>query len=180
MCRYAIAYKPHYACFECRKTFKRRLACDIEGTTDFTIDAKCPQCGKLTADMGLDFKSPKKSDLKSWKYLKDLFTVGVTFHSCGCNGPGYIPQDKEALIKYLQDKQLGYIKQLRFWLNRVEPKTKKEIDFDKRINWFDYSRIPKDLKGKKGEINNAEAIEYWNQKIKDIQNKIKYLENSNS
>ena len=30
MCRYAmVSYKPHYACFNCRKTFKRRLFYDI-------------------------------------------------------------------------------------------------------------------------------------------------------
>ena len=31
MCRYAMAkYKPHYACFNCRKTFKRKLMWDIK------------------------------------------------------------------------------------------------------------------------------------------------------
>ena len=31
MCRYTMTtYKPHYACFECNKTFKRRLLTDID------------------------------------------------------------------------------------------------------------------------------------------------------
>lgn len=168
-------YKPHYACFECRKTFKRRLDYDIEGTTDFTIEAKCPQCGNLTADMGLDFESPKKNDLKAWKHLKDLFTVGITFHSCGCGGSGYIPRTTEALIKYLQDRKLDYIKHLRFWLNQIEPKNKKEVKTDKNIYSFHRGSLPQKLKGIKGKISNSEAIEYWNQKIKNIDNKIKHL-----
>ena len=165
-------YKPHFACFECRKTFKRRLAIDIEGTTDFTIDAKCPHCKSLMADMGLDFESPRKNDLKSWKHIKDLFTVGVTFHSCGCNGPGYIPRTNEKLIKYLEEKKVEFVKHLRFWLTRQEPTTKRENELDNRENWFEIGTIPQNLKSNKGKVNNSDAINYWNGRIKDIDNKI--------
>ena len=93
------SYKPHYACFNCRKTFKRRLFGDIKKGLSVS-DAKCPECGELTAHMGLDFESPKKDDLKKWEHLKSLYSVGITFHSCGCSGPGYIPNSKEKLIEY--------------------------------------------------------------------------------
>lgn len=72
MCRYAMfPYKSHYACFECRKTFKRRLLKDINrelGHED-SVEAKCPQCGGLMADMGLDFESPKMNDTKTWEHI---------------------------------------------------------------------------------------------------------------
>ena len=59
-----VSYKPHYACFNCRKTFKRRLFYDIRKGVQNDI-AKCPQCGKPMTDMGLDFASPSKNDKKS-------------------------------------------------------------------------------------------------------------------
>lgn len=176
MCRYAMTtYKPHFACFECRKTFKRRLQIDIEGTTDFTIDAKCPQCGNLMANMGLDFESPKMSNLKSWKHIKDLYTVGVTFHSCGCMGPGYIPKDKEKLIKFLEEKKSDFVKNLRFWLSRNEPQSSQDLLREKNKNWTELSQIPTNLKSKKGEVSNTDAIEFWNSKISEIDNKLKHL-----
>jgi hypothetical protein len=181
MCRYAMTiYKPHFACFECRKTFKRRLAADVEGTTDFTIAAKCPQCGNLMADMGLDFESPQMNDLKAWKYIETLFIVGITFHSCGCAGPGYIPRTQENLLKYLERKKADFISNLQFWLRRIEPTGKKEFARDQKINYLPHSGIPQKLKGKKGRISNDEAIEFRNQKIKDIDHKINQLKNLES
>ena len=71
MCRYAmVSYKPHYACFNCRKTFKRRLFYDIRKGEQNDI-AKCPQCGKPMADMGLDFASPSKNDKKRGSISKN-------------------------------------------------------------------------------------------------------------
>ncbi|RZK57404.1 MAG: hypothetical protein EOO91_10235, partial [Pedobacter sp.] len=70
-----------------------------EGTKN---EAKCPECGELTASMGLDFESLKKTDLKKWAHLKSLYSVGITFHSCGCTGPGYIPNTTEKLIAYFE------------------------------------------------------------------------------
>ena len=75
MCRYAmVSYKPHYACFNCRKTFKRRLFYDIREGRQSDI-AKCPQCGKPMADMGLDFASPSKNDKKAWEHIQKLYQV---------------------------------------------------------------------------------------------------------
>jgi len=108
MCRYGMTtYKPHYACFECRKTFKRRLLVDIldgYSTNVQESSAKCPECGSIMADMGLDFESPKKKDVKAWKHIALLYDVGITYHSCGCSGPGYIPKEKDSLIAFFQEK----------------------------------------------------------------------------
>ncbi|QXP78757.1 MULTISPECIES: hypothetical protein [Winogradskyella] len=182
MCRYGInSYKPHYACFECRKTFKRRLLIDIDGNTGYSKvwenqPYKCPECSGMTANMGLDFESPKKTDLKAWNHIRDLYETGITFHSCGCSGPGYIPKDKQSLIMFLQEKKENYIKHRRFWSNRIEPKndSEKSRDWDKN-NEYLFS-IPNDFytgtkKNRKVEIE--KAVEYWSEKIEFIDNRLK-------
>ncbi|MCA9557527.1 MAG: hypothetical protein KC583_03080 [Myxococcales bacterium] len=99
MCRYAAPYKPHLACFACRKSFKRRLLTDVEGGGP-DRPARCPQCGGPMANMGLDFAPPKQRDVKAWQVVESLFEAGQTFHSCGCSGPGYRPRDRAALRAY--------------------------------------------------------------------------------
>jgi hypothetical protein len=91
MCRYAMygPYKRHFACFSCRKGFKRAaLARDEDAKTD---PAPCPDCGAPTANMGLDFKPPRKSAVEHWEVVEFLFRRGLAYHSCGCDGPGYRP-----------------------------------------------------------------------------------------
>ncbi len=122
-------YKPHYACFDCRKTFKRRLIIDIDGGYNKNkkeIKAKCPECGSLMADMGLDFESPKRNDIKAWEHIKNLYISGITFHSCGCTGPGYIPKDYDSLVSYLERIKQQYIDHRRFWQHRIEPTNDSE------------------------------------------------------
>src|SRR5688572_9120112 len=128
MCRYAMShYKPHYACFNCRKTFKRRLMWDIQGDDKSPLTpGKCPQCSEPMANMGLDFASPKQTDIKSWNHLKTLYSVGLTFHSCGCTGPGYIPNDKERLVAYFEGLLQCYNHNLEFWRGRTEPTNERE------------------------------------------------------
>ncbi len=177
MCRYAMTnYKPHYACFNCRKTFKRRLLSDIEGKGGLHLtEAKCPECGQLMADMGKDFEAPKKSDIKGWGQIKLLYSVGITFHSCGCTGPGYIPNTPERLIAYFQKLKEGYQAQLTFWRQREEPTTKKEIDRDVSKNWTFISQVPNSLKPKKGAISNEDAKSYWIGKVKEIEEKLRQI-----
>ncbi len=163
------SYKPHYACFKCHKTFKRRLFKDIKkGESGF--EAKCPQCAELMADMGLDFESPKKDDLKKWEHIKSLYSVGITFHSCGCSGPGYIPNSKDKLIEYFEDIKETYFKNLDFWRNRIEPSTKKEKEKDSNKNWFELSRVSSNYK--KEVVKNQEGIDYWLERVRNIEAKI--------
>lgn len=93
MCRYAWHnYRDHFACFNCRKSFKywQWKECD-----ESTFQSKqrlehvprkivCPDCSKPMIDMGLDFKSPRKTDLEAWKILELLAKNGFTFNGCGC------------------------------------------------------------------------------------------------
>lgn len=122
------------------------------------------------ADMGLDFESPKKDDLKKWEHIKSLYSVGITFHSCGCSGPGYIPNSKEKLIEYFEDIKETYFKNLDFWRNRIEPSTKKEQEKDSNKNWFELSRVSSNYK--KEVVKNQEGIDYWLERVRNIEAKI--------
>ena len=174
MCRYAmVRYKPHYACFECRKTFKRKLIVDIDRDRKETTSAKCPQCGEWMADMGLDFASPKMTDIKQWHHIRDLYKVGITFHSCGCTGPGYIPKDKESLIVYLQSILKTYHAQLDFWRKRLEPQNEKEVQRESNKHWNFIGQIPSEVNPKKGTITNEEAKNYWYGRIKEVEENLK-------
>lgn len=114
MCRYAITvYKPHYACLTCHKAFRRRLRSDIGNAGSEDRPARCPQCGLLMANMGLDFKPPKKDDAKGWDMAAKLWEVGLTFHSCGCGGPGYRPRDPHEYRAFLEKTLEGYLTVLR-------------------------------------------------------------------
>jgi hypothetical protein len=60
------------ACFECRKSFKRKLGRETYA---------CPQCGKPMCEMGRQFKAPKVDDVKQWRKVQALIRGGITFHS---------------------------------------------------------------------------------------------------
>ncbi|MBO2010443.1 hypothetical protein J4E00_15385 [Siccationidurans soli] len=165
-------YKPHYACFECRKTFKRRLLKDIK-TPDAhpSAAAKCPECGSLMADMGLDFKSPLRDDLKAWQHMRNLYAVGITYHSCGCSGPGYIPADAAALANLFLHRKEEYIRNLRFWLNKADPVNAKDIDRDKARNSNEYGKVYH-LQGKKGGVVAQEAVAYWTEQLHAVEHNL--------
>jgi hypothetical protein len=97
MCRYGNygPYKKHYACFACRKAFKRlqeyEWPDDQRPAEGEAVPAPCPECREPMADMGLDFKPPKRSATEHWVVVEFLFRRGVGYHSCGCGGPGFRP-----------------------------------------------------------------------------------------
>lgn len=181
MCRYAAPYKPHYACFECRKTFKRRLLGDIYGGNNKDHDslpAKCPDCGNYMVDMGLDFESPKKSDLKAWLHIKDLYKSGITFHSCGCSGPGYIPKDRVKLLEYLEDIKEKYISHRRYWSNKLELSDSEDKSLSKGDQYKYTWHLPKSIKNEKRrvvEVDVKEAVDFWVNRIHDVEFKINEL-----
>jgi hypothetical protein len=177
------AYKPHYACFKCRKTFKRKLLVDINRDLAYKEPekrkpSKCPECSALMANMGLDFESPKKNDIKAWTHVQDLYKSGITYHSCGCSGPGYIPKDKTQLIAFLNEKRDHYIAQQHFWANWITPQKGPENQsyFAKNnsyINNMPYSFITGTKHNKT--VNKDRAIIYWVERVKEITTKINTL-----
>lgn len=75
---------------------------------------KCPECGSSMIDMGLDLKAPKQSDAKAWKILESMYRVGHAFHTCGCNGPGWVPKSTNDYRAYLSRRRSHYEEQIRY------------------------------------------------------------------
>ncbi len=114
MCRYANAYKEHWACFTCRKGFKQRAWADIP-KNDRTESryVKCPNCGKLMRNLGLDFKAPSQKDREQWQKVELLWRNGIIFSSCGCNGPGPRPQRLREVEPFLAEMQAKALRDQR-------------------------------------------------------------------
>jgi hypothetical protein len=107
MCRYAMSgpYKRHFVCFACRKAFKRPPVSDwprawTPPESEFD-PAPCPDCGRRMADLGLDFKPPRRTDREHWEVVEFLFRRGFAYHSCGCGGPGYRPSRWREVPEFL-------------------------------------------------------------------------------
>lgn len=133
--------------------------------------AKCPDCAQLMANMGLDFKAPKRKDNKAWQHLSMLYEVGITFHSCGCGGPGYVPRDQEELVQHLKQIQQQYLAQQHFWARRQEdPTTQSAIDKDRAYNRQFLYALPMAMRqGKKQPSFDAVAAQqYWGQKVQEV------------
>ncbi|WP_343663870.1 hypothetical protein [Chryseobacterium mucoviscidosis] len=107
-------------------------------------EIKCPEYSSLMADLGLDFKAPKKSTAKEWKIVESLYRIGKVFHSCGCEGPGYIPQNLKDYEEYLMDRLEMYNNYQRVYQNSSEK------DFPDKM----------------------ERVIYWSQKIIRVQDEI--------
>lgn len=109
MCRYAMygPYKDHYACFTCRKMFRRPSTCELaRPPKPNAVDlAPCPQCDTPLKDMGLDFKAPKQTDVKQWQKVALLYARGFTNHSCGCAGPGDRPATLREVAPFLAEQE---------------------------------------------------------------------------
>jgi hypothetical protein len=52
----------------------------------------CRNCGRTTVDAGRDLAVPRRADDKGWRTLIAVLSTGLTFHSCGCDGPGFRPR----------------------------------------------------------------------------------------
>ena len=133
MCRYAMSgpYKIHFACFACRKAFKQPTFEDWsrvrgrENTLGLSLSEieseyrnatfKCPDCSEPMADMGRDFKAPRKNDRRAWDAVSKIFTLGHAFHTCGCNGPGFIPASESEYRRYLNAKREEYQRQVDYY-----------------------------------------------------------------
>ncbi|WP_455272822.1 hypothetical protein [Rhizobium herbae] len=68
-------YMHPYACFECRKSFKRL------GVTEPVLP--CPHCGGPSVGLTRKFKPPKQSDVKQWRKVEALVRHGFLFWDLG-------------------------------------------------------------------------------------------------
>lgn len=104
-------YHKAFACFDCRKSFKR--AVNLAKTQPNKL--VCPNCGGIAVNLGRHFKPPKTSDIEQWKKVKFLFDHGFHFQKIPVFDPnnshiiiGSVPypdtleQAKEFVKKYKQ------------------------------------------------------------------------------
>lgn len=91
MCRYGGLEKKHMACFNCRIALKNVPT--------------CPHCQQPMVSMGLDFKAPKRSEIKQWKKVEILYKNGIRFGGCGCSGPGYRPKELSEVEHFLSTSE---------------------------------------------------------------------------
>ena len=124
---------------------KYRTTADHLITEYQNLISRCPDCGGQMANMGMDFKSPKKDDLKAWKIVSGMYRMGAIFQTCGCNGFGYVPKSPSAYREYLEENLASYtdclanveqnleltpyqrLEQATYWSNRIA-KVRIEID----------------------------------------------------
>lgn len=104
----------------------RRLA-DLEAEWRDATRA-CPQCGAEMIDLGLDFKPPPQSDAKAWNTLQGMHRAGHAFHTCGCDGPGWIPVSTSEYRDYLASMRKCYEEQRESCLRSsvLSPEAKQE------------------------------------------------------
>ena len=105
MCRYSCkTYKEHFACFRCRKAFKRTARADLPafGRPQYgkLRMVPCPECGEPMAEMGHDFRAPPQRDKRQWRKVEILYEQGFAFCSCGC-GPGPRPANLREMKDFL-------------------------------------------------------------------------------
>ena len=69
-----------YACFSCRKVFKKSLGNESDGSL-------CPECSQPMSFMGTTFRAPKQTNLDQWKKAELLVAAGFRFHKNGGSKP---------------------------------------------------------------------------------------------
>ena len=106
----------------------QKIVSDIESRT-----IKCPECSSVMTDLGKDFKAPKKTAVKEWQIVESLFKTGKCFHSCGCDGIGYIPKNPKDYEAYLNDILKTYQEYLISCQNTSMEKFPKKIE---EINYW--------------------------------------------
>jgi DNA-directed RNA polymerase subunit RPC12/RpoP len=92
----AIGTPLQYACFKCRKSFKRpqfsgannrfmtseQQAAQYQEARQFESEReyKCPNCGEAAHFMGQDFKAPKITDIKAWAEVQSFIASGKVYY----------------------------------------------------------------------------------------------------
>ncbi|MES2923857.1 MAG: hypothetical protein V4819_20045 [Verrucomicrobiota bacterium] len=86
-------YLVQYACFVCRKSFKRAVQ---------QQSATCPNCGAIAYMMGRNFKAPNVSDDQQWKKVEILYQGGVRFWGTQSYEKGKFPDTIDEAKAFLE------------------------------------------------------------------------------
>ena len=117
----------HAASLEFRER-ELNITLDVIESTYRNSTHKCPECSEPMIDMGLDFKAPRQSDAKAWRNLHGMYRVGHTFHTCGCDRPGWIPVSSSDYATYLNDRKQQYLDHLGRTQQSTEMDTEQKRD----------------------------------------------------
>ena len=71
-------YKYPYACFGCRKVYKRDIA-KLSFYPASKHRYKCPKCEGMLCSMGSNFKAPSSTDSIRWKVVEVLHRNGLRY-----------------------------------------------------------------------------------------------------
>ncbi len=110
MCRYAFhVYKPRFACFSCRKSFRLRAEEDMPHKPRQDEQGQritpCPQCGVQMFNIGIDFQVPKQADVAGWEAARILAQAGIRYQGCGCDAGGSKPRTPPGARRYVQEQR---------------------------------------------------------------------------
>lgn len=82
-----------YACFACRKVFKRPIAALS------VVGYPCPSCAQPLNRMGSAFRAPRRADELQWRKVEKLVRAGILF----CRNSGPRPRSLNGVAAFLQD-----------------------------------------------------------------------------
>ena len=89
-------YLVAHACFDCRKSYKRKVE-------DREYKHRCPECDGQMYEMGRSFKAPKSSDTRQWTKVNILYAEGFRFIGCGSHDGLPLPAKLSDLESFLRD-----------------------------------------------------------------------------
>jgi hypothetical protein len=93
-------YRPHFACFNCRRGWKGFLPITAEVTSDdednqnygvFVDGSKCGICVKQGTYMGSKFCAPKPKDKKAWMRVQQMFAEDPSVFEAKCKCTSDMP-----------------------------------------------------------------------------------------
>src|SRR5262245_1646701 len=93
-----------FACFQCRKIFKRKVSFK-RGETEGKI---CSQCREPIWFTGTAFKAPRQEEVKQWRKAELLIKNGVLFHS-NCGYRPKVLREVAPFLKRVKLKSVGEI-----------------------------------------------------------------------
>lgn len=114
-------YQIQYACFECRRSFKRpwtpgeqARSAQLSQPLSGRKPAKrlpppaycCPGCGGGLTFMGRAFRAPRREDLDQWRKVELLVRNGFTFYSSAGRFPETLSEAKR-FVRQERKRSLG-------------------------------------------------------------------------
>jgi hypothetical protein len=83
-------HKPHYACLNCRKAWKPLSRPEVVTVYYKHLEVhnpaitRCSSCRAPGTYMGLNFRAPRKTDVKAWKRVKEIIESNPRAFEANC------------------------------------------------------------------------------------------------